>query len=255
MKLKLLGAILLVIGPVSATLAANIISEWGGAVSAPANYEINQLQNTVTIKTGGTFKFQALDGTNLGVIDLIVVDPAIPTPATITLLVGRDPNDPADPQGSAGAIAVKKIDLVAGGVTSVISGLDITGDFLELQAGTMSIDGITGAVIIGGAVRNAMTINGALEGSLAVTGTVDGSLSFNGDVNGDITLEQPLTNPLTVTGSVNGVIVINNSNGPGPGLASGADILIAESGGVGGNLSGNIIGGRGESCREVGRRP
>ena len=231
-------------------VSAIVIEQLNGAFTLGTDWSFDSVDGRITIITPSateTYVFWAHtgDGSTLASISLIERDSTL-TSGTVKFKISQDLIDV-----TAGATDIGAITLDTAGIQTELEGLNITGDILASQGGAMSLDTITGTVIIGGAVRNAMTINGALEGSLAVTGTVDGSLSFNGDVNDDITLEQPLTNPLTVTGSVNGVIRINNSNGPGPGLASGADILIAKSGGVGGNLSGRVLVTVGVVTRKV----
>ena len=203
---------------IASAQAANSIREWGGA---PANsYVIIQGDRSILLKEARVYKFEAIDDAtpaNLIDIDEIVLAGTV-TSGTVTVLIGRDPQAGA---GTAGAIDVKKIDLDRTGVTSVISGIDITGDLLETAAAT--VDSVTGPLVFGdstdSALLNAMTIgsltgditvNGDLGSNVTVNDDLDGALTVTGGVASGVTLDinGKLNQPLTVSGALVGTIDI-----------------------------------------------
>ena len=66
---------------------------------------------------------------------------------------------------------MKKIAITREGVTGILSGLDITGDLLDLEAnggGPMAVNQITGPVAVGGALRHALTVESTVSQPISI---------------------------------------------------------------------------------------
>ena len=127
----------------AAALGDNYISEWYDDPNGA--YEINQSEQSVTILAPGTYGFEAVDGEQLGDIDLIETDPN-GIAGAVYLYVERDPNEGTGP----GARDVKEINLSTA-QSSEVSGLKIErdlGEFGHIVAGRISGDFIVGQDIL-----------------------------------------------------------------------------------------------------------
>ncbi|MBU0637301.1 MAG: hypothetical protein KKB50_00400, partial [Planctomycetes bacterium] len=140
----------------SATFADNFIREWGGA---SGGYEINQFQRTVLITTAGTFKFDAMDGAALGVIDLIEVQTGVT--GTVNLHIRRGPGPGELPV--EGAQDVKEINL-SNATIGNIAELRIAGDLGEVN--NIVADNITGTFNVAGDVLHMIDVEDDVTGAI-----------------------------------------------------------------------------------------
>ena len=161
-----------------------------------------------------TYVFRATTGSDPGndpLAEINTVDTDISS-GTIRLMIAGDVNGT-----SAGATAVKKIAIDPTGVTSIIEGINITGDFLATEA--MTVDSVTGDMLFGertelspAGLLNGITINGDLDGLLTVNGETDGAIHIQGAVNQEVVLMGHVNAPITIDGDIEDEIHIGKSN-------------------------------------------
>ncbi len=140
------------------------------------------LTNTIVIKTSTaseTYVFWAHednDPDTLAEIREITLDQNI-DPGTVKLKVSK-----TESGLTPGATTIGRITIEESGITSILEGVSVTGDFLGEAA--MVIDHVTGTIEVGGSLLNAMTVNEDLEGAV----TIEGAIVTGADVDilGDV---------------------------------------------------------------------
>jgi hypothetical protein len=128
-----------------------------GAVSVPevwnatGDYRIDYQNLRVYLQSAGAFRIQSKDGTELGDINGISIDPNVPDiKGTVNVYIVRDPNEVGGDPNQPGASNVRQIDLTRAseGIISTLRISDFLGDGGQTLAAAISGDVVVGKAIV-----------------------------------------------------------------------------------------------------------
>lgn len=179
---KLASVTVLVVCLLAHSASAIVVKQENNAFTESTDWEYNALTNTIIIKTASnteTYVFWAhANGqpNTLAKIDEITRDTDL-TSGTIRLKVSK-----TESGLTAGATDVDAITIDSAGVTSIIEGISITGDFLGTQA--MTVDQVSQNVVVGNDLLNAITVNADLTGVIDINGSLTTPITINGRMDG-----------------------------------------------------------------------
>lgn len=183
------------------------VEQENSAFTQGTDWEYISLTNTIVIKTPSsseTYVFWAHadnDPDTLAEIREITLDQNI-DPGTVKLKVSK-----TEEGLTPGATTIGRITIEDSGITSILEGVSVTGDFLTVDS--MTVDHVVGPILVGGSLKKTITVLNDLEGRIVLEGDlVSGAdIVIGGDMTKSIILAD-LEGCIHVAGSLTTAAIV-----------------------------------------------